>query len=99
MKVMECPDTIDRAKVICYTRIDSRHKHTGNTRQIVAGELMGAASGLAICQYPDDAAFYLFGCDDSWCTITDTWHESLDDAQHQAEFEYVGVSSTWVFKP
>jgi hypothetical protein len=96
---MECPNTIGNAKVICYTRIDSRHRYTGNTRQIVGGELVGPASGLAVCQYPGDTAFYLFGCDETWSNITDTWHESLDDAQHQAEFEYVGVSSTWVFKP
>lgn len=96
---MECPDAIDDARVICYTRIDGRHRHTGNTRQIVAGQLVGPANGLAICQYPGDEAFYLFGCDATWCSVTDTWHESLEDAQHQAEFEYVGVSSTWLFKP
>ena len=96
---MECPEAIDGARVICYTPIDARHRHTGNTRQIVAGKLVGPANGLAICQYPDDHGFYLFGCDATWCSITDTWHQSLEDAQHQAEFEYVGVSSTWVFKP
>lgn len=90
---------IDDARVIRYTRIDARHQHTGNTRQLVADQLLGPASGLAICQYPGDKSFYLFSCDVQWRCLTDTWHESLDDAQHQAEFEYVGVSSTWISKP
>jgi len=95
----ECPVTIGNAKVICFTAIDSRHRHTGNTRQIVGGELVGPACGLAVCQYPGEDSFYLFGCDSSWETITDTWHQSLEEAQAQAEFEYAGVSVTWKFKP
>jgi hypothetical protein len=96
---MKCPDTIDDARVICHTGIDARHQHTGNTRHIVSGQLVGPVNGLAICQYSGDTAFYLFSCDATWCSIADTCHESLAEARHQAEFEYVGVSSTWTFKP
>ena len=56
---------------------------------------MSAMAGLAICQYPGEDAFYLFGCDADWGTITDTWHQSIEDAKVQAEFEYEGVSLTW----
>ena len=52
-------------------------------------------AGLAICQYLGETAFYLFGCDEAWQTITDTWHETLEEAQDQAEFEYAGVTATW----
>jgi hypothetical protein len=58
---------------------------------------MGPMAGLAICQYAGQDAFYLFGCDADWQNVTDTWHQTLDDAQHQAEFEYEGVSKTWIF--
>ena len=91
------PDIIGGARVICYSPIDERHSFTGKTRQIVAGQLIGAMSGLAICQYPDEDCFYLFGCDADWGTVTDTWHQTLDEALHQAEFEYAGVSSTWTY--
>ena len=50
-------------------------------------------AGLAICRAPD--GFYLFGCDAEWNTVTDTWHESLEDAQHQAGFEHEGIDDTW----
>ena len=91
----KAPNEIGGARVVLYTLIDERHKHTGNCRQIVAGELQGAAAGLAICQYEGENDYYLFGCDEDWNTKTDTWHEMLEDAKAQAEFEYEGVHATW----
>ena len=41
----------------------------------MGSEEMGAARGLAICQYDDEPGFYLFYCDDAWSEIADTWHE------------------------
>jgi hypothetical protein len=90
------PSKIGGATVICYTPIDGRHRHTGSCRQSVADVLQGAAAGLAICQYEGEDSFYLFGCDENWQSVTDTWHETLEDARHQAEFEYGGVSRTWI---
>jgi len=89
------PTQIGGAKVICYTPIDDRHKFTGNCEQIVAGKLMGPMAGLAICQYAKDNAFYLFGCDSEWNSATDTWHQSIEEAKDQAEFEYQGTMDTW----
>ena len=89
------PKEIGGAKVMLYSSIDQRHQHTGNCRQIVKGVWMGAAAGLAICKYDGEDSFYLFGCDETWQAITDTWHQTLDDAMKQAEFEYAGVSATW----
>jgi hypothetical protein len=90
------PERIGGAKLICHTLIDERHRFTGNTRQIVAGKLMGPMAGLAICPYDGDEAFYLFGCDPEWNSLTDTWHQSLDEAKDQAEFEYEGAKWTWI---
>lgn len=89
------PKEVGGARVILYTKIDERHRHTGNCRQIVAGKLMGAAAGLAICQYAGEEYYYLFGCDEDWNTLTDTLHETLDEAKEQAEFEYEGTDKTW----
>lgn len=89
------PAEVGGAAVLLWTPIDERHRHTGNCRQLIAGVLQGSASGLAICQFAGDWAYYLFGCDVEWNTLTDTWHQTLDDAKGQAEFEYEGVSVTW----
>jgi hypothetical protein len=90
------PNIIGGARVVCFTPIDDRHRHTGNTRQIVGGVLLGPAAGLAICQYDGDTAYYLFGCDENWTSRSDTWHESIEDAKDQGEFEYEGTKLTWI---
>jgi hypothetical protein len=92
-------EVIGGYKVVCYTPIDSRHRFTEKTRQIVRGKLMGAMSGLAICQPGKLDEFYLFGCDSDWNVVTDTWHQSLNEAKEQAEYEYEGVSETWTYFP
>jgi len=53
-------------------------------------------AGLAICQYEKEDAFYLFGCDAEWNSQTDTWHQTVEEAKEQAEFEYQGTSGTWM---
>ena len=88
------PKIIGGMGTIVYSPIDARHRFTGRTKQIVGGELMGPMAGVAICSSGPDG-FYLFGCDQNWKNITDTWHATLEDAKRQAEFEYEGVSGTW----
>jgi hypothetical protein len=92
--VVTAPEYINGAKVILFTPIDERHRPTGNCRQIVAGVLGGPRAGLAICGYDDVEGCYLFGCDTSWCSVTDTWHPTVEEAMRQAEFEYEGVTTT-----
>ena len=89
------PKEVGGARVVLYTSIDDRHRHTGNCKQIVAGKVVGAAAGLAICRYAGEDCYYLFGCDEDWNTQTDTWHKTLEDAKAQAVFEYEGVNVTW----
>jgi hypothetical protein len=90
------PSKIGDFAVICYSRIDDRHRPTGKTRHYVGGEIQPAVSGVAICRYPGDADFYLLYCDPQWKPVTDTCHSTVEQAKHQAEFEYAGVSKTWV---
>jgi|SRR6266446_2960332 len=91
------PQIVGGFRVVAYSPIDERHRFTGRTKQVVRGVLMGAMSGLAICRPQGSEEFYLFGCDGDWNVVTDTWHQSLDDAKEQAEFEYEGVSKTWSY--
>ena len=58
---------------------------------------MSEPAALAICQYANEDGFYLFYCSPDWKTITDTWHESLEDALAQAEFEFQGSRQHMVF--
>ncbi|MGD1915912.1 MAG: hypothetical protein ACFCBV_06980 [Phycisphaerales bacterium] len=89
------PDFIGGLRVVRWTLIDERHRPTKDCVYNVDGRDWGPAHGLAICEEEGAVAYYLFGCDEQWDCVTDTWHESLDDALQQAEFEYVGVTATW----
>src|ERR1041385_7066512 len=91
---MECPDSIADLPVVCYTPIDSRHRHTRRTRHMIDGELAGPSAGLAICKREDVTPndYFLVYCNEEWELLTDTWHASLEEAQHEAESEYEGVS-------
>lgn len=89
------PRRIGGADVIVFTPIDERHRFTGGCRQVVAGVAGWPAAGLAICRYEGEDSVYLFGCDERWSGVTDTWHPTVEDAMRQAEFEYEGVTATW----
>lgn len=56
---------------------------------------MRPVAGLAVCRYEDGGGFYLFYCDGEWNVVTDTYHESVEGAKNQAEFEYEGVGNAW----
>jgi hypothetical protein len=49
---------------------------------------------LVIAQYPGDSGYYLLHlCEDGHGT--DTWHETIDDAFHQAEYEFEVKPEEW----
>jgi hypothetical protein len=89
------PAQIGKAKVIAFTSIDHRHRPTGACRHLVAGSVAGPAAGLVICRYEAGPGFHLLCCDQDWNPITDTCHDTLEAAMHQAEFEYEGTAGTW----
>jgi hypothetical protein len=99
------PVEIGGGRVLHFAVVDSEVRPTGGTRhsvgQIVAGELVPGSpmppfAALAIVTYADDAGYYLLYLDDDWNEVTDTWHETLEHAISQAEFEYAGVGVKWV---
>jgi hypothetical protein len=85
--VKPIPTKIGGAQVVRWTPIDMRHEPTEACRHRIGSEQMPPASGLAICRYDNEPGFYLFYCDDAWKEITDTWHETLEEAMEQAQFE------------
>jgi hypothetical protein len=88
------PATLGGAVVLKIARIFPA-AHTGNTRHTVAGNPVAPASRLAIARYPGQPGYYLFYCDEAWSVMTDTWHESMENAEAQAEFEYTGSKNAW----
>jgi len=90
------PNELDGAKVLEVAIVDIHVVPTGNTPHRVDDIILDPAYVLAICQYEnDDQVYYLFYCNEQWEVLTDGWHQSIESAKEQAEFEYEGISKKW----
>jgi hypothetical protein len=87
----DAPTTIDGARVLRIADV-STMPSTGLTRHVVRGEVVKGFAALAIARYDGEAGVYLFYCDADWSAITDTYHETIEQAIAQARFEFGPVS-------
>jgi hypothetical protein len=85
------PPLIDGATILRFADV-SDSLVTGATRHVVNGDEVTEFAALAIAQYPSDSGFYLFYCNENWEAMTDTYHETLEAAIEQAEFEFHPVA-------
>ncbi len=76
-------------------RLGDAHKPTGRTRHFVGNTPAPIPVELSIVQYPGDPGYYLFYCDESGKKFTDTYHESVEQAKAQAEWEYNVRPEEW----
>jgi hypothetical protein len=76
-------------------RLSPAHRPTGRTRHVVGGELAPTPAELRIAQYEGDPGYYLFYCDEAGAEITDTYHDSLEEAIAQAEWEFGTKAEEW----
>lgn len=75
--------------------LGSHHIRPGRTRHRINGEDFPPFVSLEIAQYPGDSGFYLLHiCGDG--ARADTHHESMEEAMHQAEFEFGVQGNEWV---
>jgi hypothetical protein len=102
---MTPPSDIGGARVFYFATIGEDVRPTGATRhsfgQVIDGEVvprrpMGPFAALAIVQYEGDDNYYLLYLDADWQEVNDTWHETVEAAKRQAEFEYDGITHKWV---
>ena len=75
--------------------LGSHHLHPGRTLHRVNSKDFSPFVSLEIAQYPEDSGFYLLHiCSDG--AVVDTHHESMEEAIHQAEFEFGVQSNEWI---
>jgi hypothetical protein len=77
-------------------RLGPTHRPTGKTRHLVGGQEMAVPSELRIVQYSGDRGYYLLYLDANGCEQTDTYHDSIDDAMAQAEWEFTVSPGEWM---
>jgi hypothetical protein len=81
------------SKVVGSVELQKQHRPS-RTCHTINGVLCPPFTRLEITKHGEEAGFYLLHiCSDG--QETDTWHESLDDAFHQAEFEFGVKRHEW----
>ncbi|PJZ65558.1 hypothetical protein CH371_11500 [Leptospira wolffii] len=86
---MKIPENLDGAKIIEYS--------IGGGFGIVNDEEFGEIEifALAICSYNGDSEIYLFSCDRSLNVISDTLHDTIEDAKVFAQKYYDLHNIAW----
>ncbi|WP_433076894.1 hypothetical protein ACQP1P_33125 [Dactylosporangium sp. CA-052675] len=87
--------------VLAQVRLQPHHQPTGVTRHYF-GNPSGARVevprpvSLQVVQYPgDEPRAYLFYCDESGGEMTDTYHDSVQEAFEQASAEFGVLHHEW----
>jgi hypothetical protein len=68
-------------------RVD-QNRVTGKTHHYRGNGLQPPPRSLEIVQLPPDTGYYLLYLDENGAEMNDTWHESLDRAMDQANYEF-----------
>ena len=79
--------------VLQRVRLSKHHVPTGKTEHYLGNELLPTPFELNIAQYFDDDGYYLFYLDKNGVVLTDTYHDDIQSAMEQAEWEF-GVKTT-----
>ena len=82
-------------RVVKTVGLGQLHKPTGHTRHHVKGELATHFSELRIAKYEDVPGYYLFYCDEQGNELTDTYHDTLEEAIEQARLEFNVRPDEW----
>lgn len=83
--------------LICRLRLGPSHQPTGKTRHFFGSSEIPLPVELRIVQYDGDPGLYLFYCDPTGKEMTDTYHDSLEGAMSQADWEFNVKPEDWNF--
>jgi hypothetical protein len=76
-------------------RLGARHVSIGSTNHYRDGGLLPKPCALEIVRYENQAGIFLNYLDQGGDAQTDTWHQSLEDAFHQARTEFGVEDNEW----
>lgn len=68
---------------------------TGKTKHIIEGSVVSSFYKLQIAQYNKDSGYYLFYLDEDDDVVTDTYHDTIEHAERQADFEFEVKPEEW----
>jgi hypothetical protein len=68
--------------------LSDKNQSTGKTCHYQGNKVLSDFVELQIVRFHDDSGYYLFYCDETGAEITDTYHDSIEEALAQAEWEF-----------
>lgn len=75
--------------------LQPRHQSTGKTVHKVGTEKLPHAHALKIVRFKDDDGYYLIYFDKTGAELADTYHDTVESAEGQAEWEYQVKTEDW----
>jgi hypothetical protein len=86
-------------EVLLEVRLADRHRPTGHTRHLKDGQPVAPPVSLRIARDSNSDGVFLLYLDADDEEQTDTWHQSIGDAQDQASLEFGVQQSDWHAPP
>ena len=68
---------------------------TGKTKHFIGKEELASPVKLQIAQYPNGRGFYLFYLNTNDEIMTDTYHDTIEGAMEQSEWEFNTAAEDW----
>jgi hypothetical protein len=75
--------------------LSTQNQPTEKTQHFRGEEKIAVPDSLQIVKYPDDVEYYLLYLDKEGNELTDTYHDQLEDALAQAEWEFSVSPEQW----
>jgi hypothetical protein len=85
--------------VLKRTVLSGFHSSTGQTRHYRGEQELPAPKSLEIVRYPDTPGYYLLYLDEEGKWLTDTYHDTIENAIDQATWEFKVGRDEWVDVP
>lgn len=82
-------------RVIKRIQLNILHERTGRTLHYSEGKLLDKPAELVIWEFDSAPGYYLIHLNKDGEEITDTYHESIQDAMEQAKFEFQVNFGDW----
>jgi hypothetical protein len=81
--------------LVAHLSLTAQHKPTTRTTHVVEGRLMPMPARLRVEQLEGDPGFYLLYCTAEGDELSDTYHETIEAAFGQAEWEFGVRPDEW----
>jgi len=76
-------------------QLGALHVPTDKTQHFYGNKPICVPTSLLIVRYPDAPGFYLLYLDEQGNELTDTYHDTLEQAMEQATWEFQVQSHEW----